>query len=101
MATVSLARFSQHRCLLPRSGGGNDVFGGPYAGGNGGGLVRIVAQTLQLDGIIKANRGSAMGDNGGGGSGGGIRIDVATLQGAGQINANGGEGWLLIRVGPA
>ncbi len=62
-------------------------------GGNGGGLVRIVAQTLQLDGVILAN-GNAAGSSGegGGGSGGGIRIDVGTLRGAGFIRGNGGNG---------
>jgi len=71
------------------SGGGS---GSGRLGGNGGGLVRIVAQTLQLDGAIKVD-----GDNGkpdccaGGGSGGGIRIDVGTLSGTGQITANGGN----------
>ncbi|TMA82906.1 MAG: RHS repeat protein, partial [Deltaproteobacteria bacterium] len=73
------------------SGGGNDSFNAGQ-GGNGGGLIRIVAQTLQLDGTIRANGASATGDNGGGGSGGGIRIDAGILQGTGQISANGGEG---------
>ena len=72
-------------------GSGGSSFGNPT--GNGGGLVRIVAQTVQLDGMIKADggvRGSCC--SAGGGSGGGIRIDVGTLSGTGQITANGGGG---------
>ncbi len=60
--------------------------------GNGGGLLRIVAQTLQLEGAIRANGGAAI-VNAAGGSGGGIRIDVATLSGTGTITANGSAGF--------
>ncbi len=67
------------------SGGGS--FSGGRAG-NGGGLVRIVAQTIALDGAIRANGGPASGA-GAGGSGGGIRIDVGTLSGTGSISVNG------------
>jgi len=70
----------------PGSGGAS--FSGPA--GNGGGLIRIVAQTLNLDGIIKAD-GETPGLFGAG-SGGGVRIDVGTLRGTGQITANGGTG---------
>ena len=77
----------------PGSGGASDAPG--RFGSNGGGLIRIVAQTLQLDGAIRANGGTPGGDCcGGGGSGGGIRIDVATLTGTGQITANGSNGTL-------
>ncbi len=61
------------------------------AAGNGGGLVRIVAQTIQLDGSIVANGGDGS-IFAGGGSGGGIRIDAGTLAGTGFIRANGGRG---------
>ncbi|MPZ77339.1 MAG: PKD domain-containing protein, partial [Deltaproteobacteria bacterium] len=60
--------------------------------GNGGGLVRIVAQTLSLEGVIRANGGAAT-VNAAGGSGGGIRIDVGTLSGTGSVTANGGAGF--------
>ena len=60
--------------------------------GNGGGLIRIVAQTFQLDGALIANAGSFVGAEAGGASGGGIGIDAGTLSGAGQITANGGNG---------
>jgi RHS repeat-associated protein len=76
----------------PGSGGA----GAPSAGrngGNGGGLVRIVADTINLDGQIVANGGSfSTNCCEGGGSGGGIRIDVGTLSGTGVIGANGGNG---------
>jgi YD repeat-containing protein len=71
------------------------------AGGNGGGLIRIVAQTLQLEGSIVANGGDgASNSEAGGGSGGGIRIDVGTLRGSGTISANGGRGGPLFAGGP-
>ncbi|HEV8719169.1 MAG TPA: tandem-95 repeat protein [Candidatus Binatia bacterium] len=67
------------------SGGGG--FQGAPAG-NGGGLVRIVAQSVVLNGAIRGNGGPAA-DFSAGGSGGGLRIDVGTISGTGSINANG------------
>jgi len=72
----------------PGSGGG--ASSGPA--GNGGGLVRIAAQTLTLNGAILTNGEGGGCCDGGGGSGGGIRLDVGTLTGTGQIRANGQEG---------
>jgi hypothetical protein len=72
----------------PGSGGATSV---NAPSGNGGGLVRIVAQAIQLDGSIIANGQNGPGNNSGGGSGGGIRIDVGTLSGTGQIRAHGGN----------
>ncbi|MEX0741838.1 MAG: hypothetical protein WD079_03515, partial [Phycisphaeraceae bacterium] len=69
------------------SGGGSDQ----GAGGNGGGLVRITANTMALDGQILANGGNG-GFTGGGGSGGGIKITTGTLTGEGVVRANGGGG---------
>ncbi len=71
--------------------GGATLSGDPSQGGNGGGLVRIVAQTLTLNGVIRANGGVAPGFAAGG-SGGGIRIDAGTLSGTGSITANGSAG---------
>jgi RHS repeat-associated protein len=69
----------------PGSGGGT-IF---RIGGNGGGVLRITAQTLDLNGQIKADGGAPVGDSfAAAGSGGGIRIDVGTLRGVGQISAN-------------
>ncbi len=68
--------------------------GGAREGGAGGGLVRISARTIELDGEIAAD-GYGDGINSSwnsGGSGGGIRIDVDTLSGSGTIHSNGGRG---------
>ena len=69
------------------SGGGSDS----GEGGNGGGLVRISANLLALEGQILANGGNG-GFWGGGGSGGGIKLQVNTLSGTGAVRANGGTG---------
>jgi RHS repeat-associated protein len=66
--------------------------GGAYDGSHaafGGGLVRLTAGTLQLDGQLLADGGSSDGD---GGSGGGVYVAVTTLTGAGSISAAGGQG---------
>src|SRR5262249_55874952 len=68
------------------SGGGG--FNGDDAG-NGGGVIRIVGQTLVLNGAIRSHGGPPASGFSAGGSGGGIRIDVGTLSGAGSISANG------------
>ena len=63
-------------------------------GGAGGGLVRITADSLQLDGSILANgQGYVSGNHPSGGSGGGIFVDVNTLTGTGSISAIGGNGY--------
>ena len=72
----------------PGSGGGASA--GPA--GNGGGLIRIAAQTFTLNGSILANGEGGGCCDAGGGSGGGIRIDVGSLTGTGQIRANGQDG---------
>jgi len=69
------------------SGGGTEY--STYPSGNGGGLLRIKAGTLQLEGNILADGGSGS-TVGGGGSGGGIRIDAGVLSGAGNVFARGG-----------
>ena len=78
------------------SGGGSDI---AAVGGNGGGLIRIVAQTINLDGLILANGAGGGTADAGGGSGGGIRIDVGTLAGTGQIRANGQDGKPRVNIG--
>lgn len=75
-------------------GGGSNVFGCQIClGGNGGGLVRIVADTIALNGRISANGGAAptASEYTGSGAGGGIRIDTRVLSGSGFIEANGGN----------
>ncbi|MBK8001596.1 MAG: hypothetical protein IPK15_23560 [Verrucomicrobia bacterium] len=68
------------------SGGGSDS----DPAGNGGGLVRISVETLNLEGQILANGGAAS-TWGGGGSGGGIKITAGTLSGGGSMQAIGGS----------
>jgi RHS repeat-associated protein len=75
---------------LEPGGGGATAPDAPFPAGTGGGLVRIIAQSLVLDGTIVATGGTAQ--DGGGGAGGGVRVDVGTLSGAGQITAAGGNG---------
>jgi hypothetical protein len=72
------------------SGGGGNTATQP--GGNGGGLVRITATEIALEGSIMSNGGDG-GDTtyNGGGSGGGIYIEVGKLSGAGMIKAHGGK----------
>ena len=64
------------------------------AGNAGGGMVRITAGTLQLDGEVLANGGEGAlgpyGNGSGGGAGGSIYIAVGTLGGTGSIEAAGG-----------
>ena len=73
----------------PGSGGATTA-DAPLPAGSGGGLLRIVAQSLVLDGSVVANGGLAQ--DGAGGAGGGVRLDVGTLSGTGQITAAGGNG---------
>lgn len=67
------------------SGGWNNVWGGT----SGGGLARVSATIIKLEGKILAN-GIDSGSQEGAGSGGGIYIDVVSLSGVGQIRASGG-----------
>ncbi|MCP5016945.1 MAG: hypothetical protein GY938_17005, partial [Ketobacter sp.] len=63
-----------------------------YYGGDGGGLVRITAGDIVLDGSIRANGGDGINNlYNGGGSGGGVHVEVGTLSGTGMITANGGK----------
>jgi hypothetical protein len=89
-AAVSNPAYGNFRNPNEQGSGGGGVLNG--AAGNGAGLIRIVAQTIQLDGTIVANGQTAPGQRAGGGSGGGIRLDVNTIQGAGSIFARGGNG---------
>jgi hypothetical protein len=72
--------------LAAGSGGGR---GGSLAGGNGGGVVRLVAGTVLVNGTVTADGGA----NGSGGSGGSIYITCNSLAGTnGILQANGGSG---------
>jgi len=73
---------------LPGSGGGSFGSGN---GGDGGGLVRLVATgDVVVNGAISANGFSGWYYSGGG-SGGGIDVTCHTLTGTGSIRANGGK----------
>ena len=55
----------------------------------GGGLVRLAAGVLNLEGQVSANGGITVGGNHAAGSGGGIYIGVGTIVGSGSIRAAG------------
>ncbi len=62
-------------------------------GGDGGGLIRLRAGALRLDGTIRADGESISGCQPGSGSGGGVRIAVdGLLTGEGTVSASGGGG---------
>ncbi len=69
----------------------SDLGSGSGREGVGGGLARISAKNMVLDGVLQAN-GTGGGWNTAGGSGGGIRLDVGTLSGTGTMTASGGPG---------
>ncbi|MEO1368273.1 MAG: hypothetical protein AAFX50_13960, partial [Acidobacteriota bacterium] len=75
----------------PRHGGGGAGGQGFRDGGDGGGVLEIVAQTLTLDGALLAN-GAAGQDNKAGGAGGSIYLEATDLVGAGVIEARGAGG---------
>ena len=76
-------------------GGGNARLSGGERGYNGGGLMRLTVDFLQLDGAILANGdgvdSSGPIETGGAGAGGGIYLEVGDLRGGGEIRANGGS----------
>ncbi len=69
--------------------------GGSYGsdiGGSGGGLIRLSAQSLFVDGTISADGESRSGAIvSAAGAGGGIKLMVSSLAGAGAISAAGGD----------
>jgi hypothetical protein len=60
--------------------------GGGGSSGRGGGVIRIVADRVQVDGEIRANGGSANR----GGAGGSVWITTSAVAGTGSIEARGG-----------
>ncbi|MFG1492288.1 beta strand repeat-containing protein [Halobacteriovorax sp. ZH4_bin.1] len=74
------------------SGGGSS---GNYRGGNGGGAIKIIADTVNVDGEIKADANAGAGASiyaAGGGAGGSIWITANTsFTGTGNIQAKGGN----------
>src|SRR5690606_29103919 len=76
----------------PGAGGGSYNTSPSHRGGNGGGLIEIVAAgTVTLDGGVHAN-GEAGTSYGAGGAGGGVFIDADVVAGAGTLQARGGAG---------
>lgn len=69
-------------------GSGGGAWGGD--GGDGGGRVLIVADSIVLNGPIRANGGLSAGSASGEGSGGSVNIRAGTFGGAGTISADGG-----------
>ena len=59
-------------------------------GGYGGGVIRITAKSLVVDGDIRAN---GIGENQIGGAGGSIWITTKRISGGGNVEANGGNAW--------
>jgi len=75
----------------PGSGGGSHV-NHVYAGGWGGGLVKMtVTGSVTVNGTITANGTSGQDQHGSGGSGGGIYIKCQTLGGTGSLEVRGGS----------
>ena len=71
-------------------GSGGALGYGSNGGGPGGGLIRIQATNIVLNGSIMANGNPAPNNAGGGGAGGGINIVCRTLTGTnGTMSANG------------
>ncbi|MBI5549731.1 MAG: hypothetical protein HY901_38075, partial [Deltaproteobacteria bacterium] len=75
----------------PYSFGGGGGGSPTERGGNGGGLARIGADTLVLDGRIAANGEASSGGSSYGGAGGAIWLSARVISGLGGLEANGGE----------
>jgi hypothetical protein len=66
--------------------------GGGSCGGDGGGLIRLVANnSLTIDGSIEATGNNGGGDCGGG-AGGSVHLVTDHILGAGKVNVRGGDG---------
>ncbi|MCM8785471.1 MAG: carboxypeptidase regulatory-like domain-containing protein [Candidatus Omnitrophica bacterium] len=61
---------------------------------SGGGLVKITAGSLVIDGSILANGGNGVFNGDAAGSGGGILINAGSISGQGVIRADGGNGYI-------
>jgi uncharacterized protein (TIGR03382 family) len=79
---------SQTQPQLLGSGGGYGCCG--WRGGAGGGRIRLVASTVQVDGNIVARGEGGLANTSAGGSGGAVWISATTFKGSGVISATGG-----------
>ncbi len=75
----------------PRELGSGGGANGATDGGDGGGRVLIDAETLVVDGAIRADGGVATGGISGMGAGGSVNLIVGALDGTGTISADGGN----------
>jgi hypothetical protein len=73
--------------ILPGAAGGQYSNGTCDPCNSGGGILRIAASALAIDGKVLAN--GSQGSSGSG-AGGSIRIDAQTISGTGEIRADGG-----------
>jgi hypothetical protein len=81
--------------LFPKThggGGGANRSSTGYFGGDGGGVIQIQVNNLELNGTIKSNGVSVTGLSGGGGAGGSVFIFAENITGTGTIEARGGTG---------
>ncbi|MBI2439932.1 MAG: hypothetical protein HYV35_01015 [Lentisphaerae bacterium] len=82
---------SSNAPTLPGSGGSVGTPSSYPQAARGGGLVRIEAESVQVDGSIAANGANGSGNGSGGASGGGIFIICNRFEGGGTLSANGGN----------
>ena len=87
-----LAYDSFYNPVMPGAFGGNSSSGS--GAGRGGGIIRITATTLLLEGSLECNGGdAAVASAAGGGSGGSLNIIVSRVfNGGGKLSSNGGKG---------
>lgn len=80
--------------VIPGGGGGAGEYAGFKPGGEGGGAVKILANsTITLNGVITSNGESLpSADRAGGGAGGSIWLLANNLEGFADITADGGNG---------
>lgn len=83
---------------FPGGGGGQSpsINCGTWSGGAGGGVLRVTARVLQLNGSVHANGGAAefasnCSHRAGGGAGGSVILSADELSGTGGIYARGGN----------
>jgi len=79
--------------VAPRSAGaGGSALAGAGRGGDGGGVMRVRAGAVELDGVLLAyGEGVPAVAVGGAGAGGSIWITCGSLSGSGRISADGGD----------
>jgi len=81
--------------LQPGSAAGWNGYGGPQGhtiGGNGGGVIHLLAGgAIRVDGLLAADGGAGAYYNGGGGSGGSLWVAAPRVGGSGRLSARGGS----------